>query len=320
MLTSKTRTAALSVGSNTVLIILKVTVGLATGAVSVLAEAIHSALDLIAAIIAFFGVRAADKPADREHPFGHGKWENVSGTVEALLIFIAAVWIIYEAVKRIIDGADVELLGWGMAVMLVSVIANTIVSRQLFKTAKATDSVALEADGQHLRTDIMTSAGVLAGLALVQITGLKILDPVVAIAVALIIIKAAYDILKKSFGGIVDTGLPPEDEKIINDIFKEHRQQLAGFHDLRTRKAGAQRFAELHVVMPRDITVEKSHQICDHLEADLKKRLPRLEITLHVEPCDDDCPECQVNCDSRKAPPGKNRKKDRPSGRTRAAG
>ncbi|AKG54282.1 cobalt-zinc-cadmium resistance protein [Dehalogenimonas sp. WBC-2] len=314
MVHSKSRAAALSVGSNAVLFILKVTVGLATGAVSILAEAIHSALDLTAAVIAFFGVRAADKPADREHPFGHGKWENVSGTIEALLIFIAAAWIIYEAIKRIIHGAEVELLGWGMAVMLVSVIANTIVSRHLFKTAKATDSIALEADGQHLRTDIMTSAGVLTGLVLVQITGLKMLDPVVAIAVGLIIIKAAYDILKKSFGDIVDTGLPPEDEKIIVGILKEHRQQLAGFHGLRTRKAGAQRFAELHVVMPRDITVEKSHQICDHLESELKKRLPRLEITLHVEPCDDDCPECQVSCDSRKSPPGKNRRKVKPAG------
>jgi cation diffusion facilitator family transporter len=300
MVNTKTRAASLSVASNTLLIVLKVTVGLLTGAVSVLAEAIHSALDLVAAIIAFFGVRAADKPADREHPFGHGKWENVSGTVEAVLIFVAAIWIIYEAVKRILHGAEVELLGWGIAVMLVSVIANTLVSRHLFKIAKATDSVALEADAQHLRTDVMTSAGVLTGLALVQFTGLTVLDPIIAMAVALIIIKAAYDILKKSFGGIVDTGLPDGEEKLIAEVLREHRAQLTGFHSLRTRKAGAQRFAELHLVMPRAASVEEAHRMCDHLENDLRERLPRLEITLHVEPCDEECEECEVVCGERR--------------------
>ncbi|MGI2336439.1 MAG: cation diffusion facilitator family transporter [Dehalogenimonas sp.] len=298
---SKSNTAAISITSNTVLIILKLVVGIMTGAVSVLAEAIHSALDLVAAIIAFFGVRAADKPADREHPFGHGKWENVSGTIEAVLIFIAAIWIIYEAINRIIHGGAVEMLGWGVAVMLISVIANTMVSRRLFKVAKATDSVALEADGQHLRTDVMTSAGVLVGLVLVQLTGLEILDPIIAIGVALIIIKAAYDILRKSFGGIVDTGLPDEENTVIAEIIEVHREKLAGFHGLRTRKAGSHRFAELHLVMPKYLSVDEAHRICDHLEEELKSKLPLLEITLHVEPCDDDnCPTCAVTCTERK--------------------
>jgi cation diffusion facilitator family transporter len=293
------RAAAVSVASNSLLIFLKVTVGLLTGAVSVLAEAIHSALDLVAAVIAFFGLRAAGKPADREHPFGHGKWENVSGSIEAVLIFIAAVWIIYEAVKRIIHGGEVELLGWGMAVMAVSVVANTLVSRHLFKTAKAHDSLALEADAQHLRTDVITSLGVLLGLAAVQLTGLVILDPIIAIGVALIIVKAAWDILLKSFGGIIDTGLPPEEEKIIVETLAEHRGELVGFHQIKTRKAGAQRFVELHLVMPRTNSVEAAHRMCDHLEEDLKRRLPRLEISLHVEPCADDCPDCAVECGAR---------------------
>ena len=303
---SKTGTAALSIASNSLLIVMKVIVGIMTGAVSVLAEAIHSALDLVAAFIAFFGVRAADQPADREHPFGHGKWENVSGTIEALLIFAAAVWIIAEAVDRVIHGAEVEMLGWGIAVMAVSVIANTLVSRRLFKVARATDSVALEADGQHLRTDVITSAGVLAGLALVQITGWQILDPLVAVAVALIILKAAWDIFHKSFGGIIDTGLPEADRKAIADIIDAHRKRLAGFHDLRTRKAGSQRFAELHLVVPRYLSVDEAHRLCDHLEADLSAKIPRLEITLHVEPCEDeDCPVCAIPaCDHRLKPAG----------------
>ena len=294
------RVAAISVGSNSLLIILKLIVGLVTGSVSILAEAIHSSIDLLAAVIAFFGLRAAGKPADHEHQFGHGKWENVSGSVEAVLIFIAAVWIIFEAVKKILHGVEVELLGWGIAVMAVSVLVNTLVSRNLFKQAKIHDSIALEADGQHLRTDVITSLGVLLGLAAVQLTGIKILDPIVAIGVALIIVKAAWDILIKSFGGIIDTGLPPEEEKIIVETLAEHRGQLVGFHEIRTRKAGAQRFVELHLEMPGSASVEEAHQMCDHLEADLKKRLPRLEITLHVEPCSDKCGTCDMTCESRK--------------------
>jgi cation diffusion facilitator family transporter len=298
-MSGQSRAAAVSVASNSLLIFLKVTVGFVTGSVSVLAEAIHSAIDLLAAVIAFFGLRAAGKPADREHPFGHGKWENVSGSIEAVLIFGAAVWIIYEAIGRIVHGGEVELLGWGMAVMAVSVIANIFVSRHLFKTAKIHDSLALEADAQHLRTDVITSLGVLLGLAAVQLTGLTVLDPIIAIGVALIIVKAAWDILKKSFGGIIDTGLPPEEEKVIVDTLAEHRGELVGFHQIRTRKSGAQRFVELHLVMPRTISVEEAHRMCDHLEADLKQRLPRLEISLHVEPCADDCPDCAVECGAR---------------------
>ncbi|APV45398.1 cation diffusion facilitator family transporter [Dehalogenimonas formicexedens] len=295
------RVAAISVGSNSLLIALKLVVGLVTGSVSILAEAIHSSIDLLAAVIAFFGLRAAGKPADREHPFGHGKWENVSGSVEAVLIFVAAIWIIYEAVKKIMHGVEVELLGWGIAVMAVSVIVNTLVSRNLFKQAKIHDSIALEADGQHLRTDVITSLGVLVGLALVQFTGLKILDPIIAIGVALIIVKAAWDILRKSFGGIIDTGLPPEEEKIIIDTLAEHKSQLVDFHEIRTRKSGAERFADLHLVMPGTLSVDEAHKMCDHLEADLKRRLPRLEITLHVEPCDDSCKSCEMSCDSRRS-------------------
>jgi cation diffusion facilitator family transporter len=295
------RVAAISVGSNSLLIVLKLIVGLVTGSVSILAEAIHSSIDLLAAVIAFFGLRAAEKPADHEHPFGHGKWENVSGSVEAVLIFIAAVWIIYEAVKKIINGVEVELLGWGIAVMGVSVLVNTLVSRNLFKQAKIHDSLALEADGQHLRTDVITSMGVLLGLVAVQLTGIKILDPIVAIGVALIIFKAAWDILKKSFGGIIDTGLPAEEEKIIVDTLGEHRNQLVDFHEIRSRKAGAQRFVDLHLVMPRTLSVEEAHKMCDHLETDLKRRLPRLEITLHVEPCDDSCQSCEMSCEARRA-------------------
>ncbi len=135
-----------------------------------------------------------------------------------------------------------------------------------------------------------------------QITGLTILDPVIAIGVALIIVKAAWDILHKSFGGIIDTGLPADEEKIIVETLAEHRGELVDFHQIRSRKAGAERFVDLHLVMPRALSVEEAHRMCDHLEADLKRKLPRLEITLHVEPCDDDCSKCSITCETRREP------------------
>src|SRR5512136_12039 len=170
----KRRVALLSVISNTTLVVLKLAVGLAISSVSVISEAIHSGVDLIAAAIAYYSVRTSGIPADREHPFGHGKIENVSGTVEAVLIFLAAGWIIFEAVKKLLHPRPMEEAGWGIAVMLVSSAANLAVSQRLFKVGRETDSVALQADAWHLRTDVYTSAGVMLGLVAIWIGDLLI--------------------------------------------------------------------------------------------------------------------------------------------------
>ena len=183
----KVRIARLSVISNTVLIIMKLAVGLISGSVSIISEAIHSTMDLLAAIIAFFTVRVSDTPPDAKHPYGHGKYENISGVIEAILIFIAAVWIVFEAIKKIIHPGEIESIGFGSLVMFISAIINTLVSRQLYKVARKTNSLALEADALHLKTDVITSLGVGLGLLLIWITGLTYLDPVVAILVALLI-------------------------------------------------------------------------------------------------------------------------------------
>ena len=156
MFRTKTGAAGLSVLSNTLLILLKLVAGILSGSVSIIAEAIHSGIDLLAALIAFVCLRIAGRPADREHPFGHGKVENVSGTIEAVLIFIAAIFIIYQAINRIIAGASVEYLGIGIAVMAISVVVNIIVSRHLLRIARDSDSIALEADARHLTADVYT--------------------------------------------------------------------------------------------------------------------------------------------------------------------
>ena len=173
----KASVARLSVISNTTLMLLKLAVGLAIGSVSVISEAIHSGMDLLAAIIALFAVKISGKPADQHHPFGHGKVENISGTVEALLIFLAAIWIIYEAIKKLLNPQPLEDVGWGVAVMFVSAMVNIFVSRTLFKVGKETDSVALQADAWHLHTDVYTSAGVMAGLGIIWLGSFLFREP-----------------------------------------------------------------------------------------------------------------------------------------------
>ena len=296
MFTSKSGAAALSIASNSLLIILKIFAGIITGSVSILAEAIHSFIDLVAAIIAFIAVRVSDKPPDERHPFGHGKVENVSAVIEASLIFVAAGLIIYEAVRKMITGVEVELLGLGIGVMAVSMVVNILISRKLLRVSRATDSIALEADARHLTTDVWTSAGVLAGLIIVSLTGISILDPIIAILVALLIIKAAYDILKKSFGGLIDTSLPEEEESSVTACISHHGKSLVGFHKLRTRKSGSWRFIDLHLVMPQGTVLEEAHSVCDCLEGEFKEKFPRTSITIHVEPCDMECDKCSMEC------------------------
>jgi cation diffusion facilitator family transporter len=301
-MTRKTRAATISIASNSLLIVLKIVAGVLTGSVSLIAEAVHSCMDLAAAIIAFFSVRISDRSPDEEHPFGHGKAENISGVAEGLLIFIAAVIIIYEAIHRMMVGAHVETVEIGLGIMGVSIITNTLVSRYLTRTARQTDSLALEADAKHLTTDVLTMAGVLVGLALVKITGLAIFDPITALMVALMIMKAAFDITRKSFGGLMDIRLPRVEEEIIADVINEHNSMLVGFHDMRTRKAGSHRFVELHLVLPHGVVLEDAHKICDHLEDHIKGELPNVDLQIHTEPCTTECASCEVRCESGTTP------------------
>ncbi len=281
MKNKKTRVARLSVLSNTLLIILKVIAGLVSGSVSILSEAIHSTMDLVAAMIAFLSVRISDNPPDRDHPYGHGKVENVSGVIEALLIFVAAAWIIYEAIRRMVDHAPVESLGLAAAVMGISALVNTLVSRALYRTARETGSVALEADALHLKTDVYTSLGVGIGMLLIWITGLPILDPLVAIAVAFLILFESYRLLSKAFSPLLDTALDPDDLEKINSVLETSELHA---HQIRTRRAGNMKFADMHLELPARLSLEKAHTICDRLEEELKEQIPGLHVHIHVEP------------------------------------
>ena len=300
----KTSVALLSVISNAALVLLKLVVGVAIGSISVISEAIHSAVDLVAALIALFAVKKSGKPADREHPFGHGKVENISGAVEATLILAAAGWIIFEAVKKLKHPAPLDEPGWGVAVMLFSAVANTVVSQLLFKVGRETESVALEADAWHLRTDVYTSAGVMVGLGLIWLgewafPGVHFhwIDPVAAIGVALLIVKAAYDLTIKAARDLLDESLPAEEIDLIRTHIQGFTPEVRGFHRLRTRKSGSQRFVEFHMLVDAEMSVDRSHEISDRIIEAIKEHYPEATVTVHIEPCHGDClPKCQEEC------------------------
>jgi len=297
VLVSKNRAATLSIVSNTILIILKLIVGIMMQSVSVLSEAVHSGIDLVAAIIAWASIREAGKPADEEHRFGHGKIENVAGTIEAVLIFGAALYIIWEAGHKLRAGTvGIESLGWGAAVMFISAGTNYLVSRHLLNVAIKTDSVALEADALHLRTDVYTSVGVLGGLVAIKLTGIALLDPIVAIVVALLIIKAAWDLTKTAFFHILDVKLPDDEERLIHDVMKRYTGRFIEYHKLRTRKSGHIRHIDMHLVVPKQMTVEAGHELAHQITADIEKDLAHSQILVHIEPCPGVCDSCAVEC------------------------
>ncbi|MBE9482954.1 MAG: cation transporter [Chloroflexi bacterium] len=279
---------------------LKVAISVLTGSISIFAQTADSFFDLLAVTITFFAIGIAAKPADEEHPFGHGKVEDIAAILQAVLIFTVGGLIIYSAIRRIITGVTVELTEAGIGVMLVSIIVSIFLSRHLLKVSQATGSTALEANARNIAADVYSAAAVLVGLAVVRFTGLSILDPIVALVVALFILKIAYDILRKSFGGLIDVRLPKAEEDEIVSCIMQYRSQLVTFHKLRTRKAGNQRFIEFHLVMPKNVSVEEAHRVSDHLEQDIENRLQHTSITIHVEPCSTECDQCSVSCSLRK--------------------
>jgi len=238
MSNKKVDTARLSIISNLCLIAMKAVVGFFSGSVSIISETIHSTIDLLASIISFFSVKISDRKPDEEHPYGHGKYENISGVIEALLIFIAAVWIIFEAVNKIISHTEIDRVGWGFIVMLASAIINFFISRKLYKVAKQYDSIALEADALHLKVDIYTSLGVAAGLLLIKLTGYYLLDPIVAIIVALMILRESFVLLKNAYAPLLDTKLPDEEIKIITKAIEKNNLKILAFISFAHAKQG----------------------------------------------------------------------------------
>ena len=283
--TVKSRAAALSIASNSILIVLKLAAGAITGSVAILTEAMHSSVDLIASIVAFVSVRTADKPADIDHPYGHDKFENLAAAIEALLILVGAGVIVFESVRRLSSGAEVQDLGVGIAVIAFSVLANVVVSTSLARRARETDSPALEGDAAHLRTDAATSAAVLIGLVVVQLTGWSWLDPVIALAVAAAIVYAGINLLLRASRVLVDEALPPEELDAVRAAIEEFGPRgVCGYHKLRARRAGSRRYVDLHVQFVSGTTLEAAHATAHELQDAIRGSLRSADVLIHLEP------------------------------------
>jgi len=291
---NKIKIARLSILSNSILIIMKATVGIITGSVSIISEAIHSSMDLIASIVAYLSVRISDKPADKEHPYGYGKFENISGVIEAILIFIAAILITIESIKKLTHPTEASgFIVIGFIVMFISAIVNFIVSKKIYKVAKEEDSIALEADALHLKTDVYTAIGVGVGLLLMWITKINILDPIAAILVAIFILKEAFVLLKSAFEPLVDIKLSDKEIEIIEKTISCYKLGYLDFHRLRTRKAGSMKYIDLHLVVPENMRIKIAHEMCDKIEIALNESLKNTEVMIHLETCEKDCIKCE---------------------------
>jgi cation diffusion facilitator family transporter len=284
---TKTGAAALSVASNSLLIALKLAAGAITGSIAIITEAVHSSIDLVASIIALVSVRKADEPADAEHPYGHEKVENFAAAIEGMLIIVGAGIIVFEATKRLANGAEVQSLGVGIVVIAFSAVANAGVAYFLRRRAQVLRSPALAGDAAHLGTDALTSLGVLAGLVLVQITGDAAFDAIAALCVAVAIVYAGIRLLMRSGAVLIDEAPPPDElDRIEAAIAAQRRRdpEIAGYHKLRGRRAGARRYVDLHLQFRAGTTLERAHELAHILRDAIEVELPGSEVLIHVEP------------------------------------
>ena len=283
----KRRTAALSLLSNTTLILIKLFAGLITGSVAILTEAVHSSIDLVASIVAFFSIRKADEPADDSHHYGHEKIENLAAAIEAILILVGSAAIAFEAIRHLIDHGRVKTVGLGIVVIAVAMLVNLVVALRLRRAARQTDSPALAGDAAHLGTDALTSAAVLIGLVLVALTGAQWIDPVVALGVAVIVVHTGVQLLTQASRVLVDESLPQGEVDTVRRIVEGFANRgVVGYHELRTRRAGSRRHIDLHVQFGSGTSLETAHRIAHELEDLIEAQLHGSDVLIHLEPED----------------------------------
>jgi cation diffusion facilitator family transporter len=283
----KLRAASLSVASNSGLIVIKVIAGTLTGSVAILTEAIHSSIDLVASIVALVSVRKADEPADEDHRYGHEKVENLAAAIEAILILVGSAVIAFEAIRRLLGHGRVHTVGLGIGVVAFAVVVNLIVSSVIAGRARLSESAALAGDAAHLRTDALTSAAVLVALGLVKVTGAQWLDPAVALVVAASIVVTGVRLLARSTRVLVDEALPPAEVAAIRAAIASFAGRgVVGYHELRTRRAGARRYVDLHIQFRAGTSLESAHKTAHELQDKIAGRLRGSDVLIHLEPED----------------------------------
>ena len=284
---AKLRAAALSVISNSALILLKAVAASITGSVAILTEAVHSSIDLVASIVAFASVRKAGEPADESHRYGHERFENLAAAFEGILILVGSAVISFEAIRRLISPGHLESLPVGWAVIAVSLLVNVVVSTVIARNARVSGSPALEGDAAHLRTDALTSGAVLIGLVLVKVTGAQWLDPAVALGVAAVILITGVRLLTRASQVLVDTSLPREEVEDIRGVLESFAARgVVGYHELRTRRAGTRRYVDLHLQFQEGTSLEDAHRVAHEIEQEIGGRLPSTDVLIHLEPED----------------------------------
>jgi cation diffusion facilitator family transporter len=282
----KSRTVLFSISSNALLLAVKLAAGVLTGSVSVLSEAVHSATDLVASVVAFVAVRRSVSPPDESHNYGHGRFENLASVLEGVILLGVGGWVIFRAVDNILNGAELELLGLGIGVMAISAIVNLFVSWCLLRVARETDSRALEAEGYNLRTDVWGAAGVALGLAAALATGWTVLDPIIAASIGLAILWTALRLISGSTRVLLDESLPSGELELIERVIEgeiKSDPSIRGFHKLRARKSGSQRHIDFHLQLRAETTLGEAHKISDGLEERIRRNLPNSDVLIHLE-------------------------------------
>jgi len=287
------RYAWLSIAAALSTILLKGIAWRLTGSVGLLSDAIESFVNLAGALMALAMLSLAALPADDNHPHGHGKAEYFSSAFEGFLIVVAALWIAYAAVERLLDPRPLEAVAIGLGVSVVASIVNFATARILMAVGRKYRSITLEADAHHLLTDVWTSAGVIAGVGLVWLTGWLWLDPAIAVLVAANIVWTGWQLMRRSAAGLMDASLPEPELKRIEAVLDSYHQRGLDFHAVRTRQAGTRAFVTLHVLVPGTWTVQEAHDWSERIEADLRRAVPHLHVTTHLEPKED--PVSQVD-------------------------
>lgn len=285
-LTSEARQRALRtpIVTNALLVVLKVFVWFLSGSVSVLSEALHSVVDLFVTVFQLVSVRLAARPADEDHAYGHGKFENIGAALEALVILATAGVVVAQAIQRIRFPVSITHLNLGLVVMGLSAIVNVFVSRKLGRVADEEQSPALQAEAAQLRADVWTAIGVAGGLLAIRLTGATLIDPIISLMIAGLIVKAAYDVSARALVDLTDGRLPEAQEAMIREIIERHHDIFASYHKLRTRRSGGGEFIDFHLQMTGDMPLQRAHDLSDTIVADIKQTLPRAHVLIHLEP------------------------------------
>ena len=280
------RIAAISLVTTAALLVLKLVLGLISGSIAVLGDAVDSGTDLTAGAAALISIQIAAQPADEEHPYGHGKVETISAAVAATIIAIGGGIIVFQAVRRLIEGGGDIDPGVGLIAMVIAAVANVVLAFFMRREAKRSHSMALRAEATHLKTNVVQACTIIAGLVLVAATNEDVFDPLVALGLAAYMGWTALGLVRIAASEVMDTSLPDADLAVIHDVLVEHRQYVRGFHRLRTRRTGAVRHIDMHLLVAPGLTIEQVHPISDRIEHEIEERLPGTIAVIHVEPDD----------------------------------